>query len=147
MAAVTCSPAAMSRAMTFTPPRPPSSGTTALPSSATASTGRFGALFQQQRRQCADDDAGGAQGNDRRVLLIQLAQGRAELLIDPVGALDTAGQAMDLRRRIHLLDAPGGGQAALTENDNGGGGLSHQPCHRSPGTMISEKYGEDIGST
>lgn len=37
-------------------------------------------------------------------------------------ALDTAGETVDLRRRIHLLDAPGRGQAALTKNDNRGSG-------------------------
>ena len=36
------------------------------------------------------------------------------------------------------------GQAALAQNDNR---RAHQPCHLSPGTMISEKYGEDAGST
>jgi hypothetical protein len=45
------------------------------------------------------------------------------------------------------LNTAGSGQTALTENDDCGRGMSHQPCHRSPGTMISEKYGEDIGST
>ncbi|MNN29445.1 hypothetical protein D3C81_1430460 [compost metagenome] len=108
---------------------------------------RLGALFQQQRRQRTDDDAGRAQSNDRRVLLIQRTQGRAELLIGAIGAFDAPGEAVDLRRRIDLLNAPCGGQATLAENDDGWRRLSHQPCHRSPGTMISEKYGDDIGST
>ena len=108
---------------------------------------RLGALLQQQRRQRANDNPGRTQGNDRRVLLIQVTQRGAELRIGAVSAFDPTGQAMDLRSGVYLLNTAGGGQAALTENDDGGCGVSHQPCHRSPGTMISEKYGEDIGST
>ena len=108
---------------------------------------RLGAFFQQQWRQRADHDPGRAQGNDRRVLLIELAQGRAELVIDAVRAFNPLGQAMDQGARVQLLNLARGGEAAIAENDNRRNWTSHQPCHLSPGTMISEKYGEDIGST
>ena len=108
---------------------------------------RLGAFLQQQRRQGANDNAGCTQRNDWRVLLIQRAQGRTEFLIHAVGAFDASGKAMDLRRRVDLLNPPRRREAALAEDNDGGGRVRHQPCHRSPGTMISEKYGEDIGST
>ncbi len=44
---------------------------------------RLGALLQQHRRQAADHDASRAQGDDRRVLLVELAQGCAELAVSP----------------------------------------------------------------
>ena len=109
--------------------------------------GQYGGLFaffQQQRRQGADHDTGGAQRDQRRALLIELAQGRAEFAVGLVRAVDPAQQAVDHRTRIHLRNPARRGQAALPEDDNR---RAHQPCHRSPGTMISEKYGEDIGST
>jgi len=62
-------------------------------------------------------------------------------------ALDPAAEAVDQGSGIHLLQATGSGQAPLAENDNGWRGMGHQPCHLTPGTIISEKYGEDIGST
>jgi hypothetical protein len=71
----------------------------------------------------------------------------AEIRIDMVCVRHATDQAVDLRTRVQLLQAPGRGQAALAQNDEGGSVHAHQPCHRSPGTMISEKYGEDMGST
>ncbi|MNF78935.1 hypothetical protein D3C84_611350 [compost metagenome] len=54
---------------------------------------------------------------------------------------------MDQRVRIQLLDLAGSGEAAGAENDNRRCFARHHPCHLSPGTMISEKYGDDCGST
>ncbi|MNL03646.1 hypothetical protein D3C87_1241870 [compost metagenome] len=107
----------------------------------------LGALFEQQRRQCADHDPGRAQRDDRCVLLIQFSQGRAELVIDTIRAIDPLGQPMDQGAGVNLLERTRGGEAAIAENDNRRSWSGHQPCHLSPGTMISEKYGEDIGST
>ncbi|MOA09026.1 hypothetical protein D3C78_1288320 [compost metagenome] len=107
----------------------------------------FGAFFQQQRRQGADDNACRAQGNDRRALLIELTQGRAELMVTTIHVLDPLGQTVDQCIGIAMLDLARGCKAAITENDNRRNGTCHQPCHLSPGTMINEKYGEDIGST
>ena len=105
---------------------------------------RLFAFLQQQRRQGADHNPGRAQGNDRRALLIQLAHGRAKFAVGLVGAFHPAGQAVDQGAGVHLLDAARGGEAALAENDDR---RRHHPCHLSPGTIINEKYGEDMGST
>ena len=106
--------------------------------------GGFFALFQQQRRQGTDHNARGAQGNQWRALLIELTQGRAEFAVGTVCPLNPCGQTVDQRAGVNLLELARSRQAALTQNHNRRG---HQPCHRSPGTMISEKYGDDIGST
>ena len=102
------------------------------------------ALFQQQRRQGADHNARGAQGNQWRALLIKLTQGRAEFAVGAVCTFNPCGQTVDQRAGVNLLKLARSRQAALAQNHNRRG---HQPCHRSPGTMISEKYGDDIGST
>ncbi|MNY77467.1 hypothetical protein D3C86_2173770 [compost metagenome] len=68
-------------------------------------------------------------------------------MIGPIRAFDPFGQAMDQGVGIHLLNTTRGGEAAIAKNDNRRNWTGHQPCHLSPGTMINEKYGEDIGST
>ena len=106
--------------------------------------GGFFALFQQQRCQGANHNARGAQGNQWRALLIELTQGRAEFAVGTVCPLNPCGQTVDQRAGVNLLEPARSRQAALAQNHNRRG---HQPCHLSPGTMISEKYGDDIGST
>ena len=111
---------------------------------------RLNALLQQNRRQRANDDARCAQRDDRRVLLIKLTQCRAKLQVATVAVFHTSGQPVNQRLGIQLLNTSRRRQRAFAENDNRRGldvGRAHQPCHRSPGTMISEKYGDDIGST
>ncbi|MNH41183.1 hypothetical protein D3C79_1026310 [compost metagenome] len=79
--------------------------------------------------------------------MIKLTQGRTEFSVDAISALNPPGQAVDQRPRIKLLNFLCGREAAIAENDNRRNWTGHQPCHLSPGTMISEKYGDDIGST
>ncbi|MNF74140.1 hypothetical protein D3C84_561650 [compost metagenome] len=78
---------------------------------------------------------------------IEFAQRCTELAIEAIRAFNPLGQAMDQRIRVDLLNFSRGREAAIAENDNCRNWTEHQPCHLSPGTMISEKYGEDIGST
>ena len=99
---------------------------------------RLGAFLHQQRGQGANHDPCGAQRNNRRVVLIQLAQGRAKVAVGAIWRFNPPGQTVNQRLRVKLLNAPGRGQAAIAQNNNGRGRAAH-PCHRSPGTMISEK--------
>lgn len=108
---------------------------------------RFAALLAEQGRQAANDDTGCAQRNDRGGLLVQRPQGVAKGTVVAVGALHAALQAMDQSLWITLLDPLCRQQAARPENDDGRCRVHGQPCHFSPGTMISEKYGDDSGST
>jgi len=68
-------------------------------------------------------------------------------LIGTVSAFNPLGQTVDQRVRVALLNPLRRGEATIAQNDNRRSWTALQPCHRSPGTMISEKYGEDIGST
>lgn len=101
--------------------------------------GGFFAFFQQQRRQGADHDAGELY-DQRRALLIELAQGRAEFAVGLVCAVNPAQQAVDPAAPGYRNPARCG-QAALPQNDNR---RAHQPCHRSPGTMISVRRGHRL---
>ena len=100
--------------------------------------GRLCALLQQHRRQRTNHNTCGAQGDDRRVLLIQLTQGGAKITVGAVSTFNPLRQTVNPSLRVALLDTPRRVQAAIAQDDNGRCAAIH-PCHRSPGTMISEK--------
>ncbi|KGW79234.1 hypothetical protein Y046_3854 [Burkholderia pseudomallei MSHR2990] len=106
--------------------------------------GRLRALVGEARRDAANRDAGREQRDDRRAARIQLAQMRAELGEREV-RLGAPGERVHPRAVEARLDPARGLERARPEyHDRGRGG---HPCHFSPGTTSSEKYGDAIGST
>ncbi len=83
------SASASARARSLAPRWPPSSGTMTAPSSETASTGGSSRLSARQRRQDADQDAGGADADDRAPGFEQGSDVRRGVVEDLVGERST----------------------------------------------------------
>ncbi|MDR8785523.1 hypothetical protein FEP82_03488 [Burkholderia multivorans] len=106
--------------------------------------GRLDAFVRERGRDAADHDAGRAQRDDRQPARIQFAQMRAEFVEAHV-RVDARCEPVHLRARIARLDASRSVERTGAEHHDRR--WRHHPCHFSPGTTSSEKYGDAIGST